>query len=150
MRPTIFFAFLSFLLCPICLTAAAQTNDSLTRRQAPLANFTIYSDNTCTQAAVNVIVTDSSGINTCTINDALGDSTPSITIASLAEECELELYNRGGPEGCYDNNEQYLGTYAPSQPGPADGCVQVPNFANPVYGIGDIVQAYVVACPWGK
>ena len=149
MRPTIFSAFLSSLLCPIRLTVAAETNNILTHRQITetiVANFTIYSDTACTKEPVTVIATTTSGINVCVINAALGDTTPSMTIASLDENCQLELYNRGGPDGCYDSTDQYLGTYAPSQAGPADGCVQVPNFDNPVGGIGDIVQAYVIAC----
>ena len=69
-----------------------------------------------------------------------------MSIANLDPRCKIELYNRGGSEGCVDRPDQYLGTYDPQQSGPADGCVQIPNFSNPVGGIGDIVQAYVSAC----
>ena len=137
MRQTLFLALFSSLLYPLDLAAATET---------VLANFTIYTDGTCTSNTdtVEIVATTSSGTNTCLTSDKWGSYTAaSMNIFSLADNCEIELYNIAT---CEYTTSTYLGTYAPSACGPPGGCVQVPNTDSTVDGIGDDVQGYLVAC----
>ena len=129
-------ALLPCLLSPLHITAAADTI---------IANFTLYdgAGTDCTAPEntdiFNYGTYDTDLINTCFKNYAKPLPSTHIQIHNLAENCKLELYNS---TTCLDTVTTWLGTFDT-----IEGCDDVPVDAAAAYGAGDVVLAWIIACP---